>query len=132
MIGNMVMRPHHPSATMVTGRIHRMTELFAKLAPGATLEQARNELRTVYASMEKDHPDAYPDNGGYPIDAKMLRDQITFRARTVLLLLLAASGLGFIIACSNVANLILARTGRREGELSIRAPLRASTGALRR
>ena len=109
-----------------------MTELFGKLAPGATLDQARNELRTVYASMQKDHPEAYPDNGGYRIDARMLRDQITSGARTVLLVLLAASGLVFIIACSNVANLILARTVRREGELSIRAALGASTGALRR
>jgi putative ABC transport system permease protein len=132
IIGNLVISPHHLSATMVTGRIHRMTELFGKLAPGATLDQARNELRTVYATMEKDHPDAYPDNGGYRIDAKMLRDEITSGARTVLLVLLAASGLVFIIACSNVANLILARTVRREGELSIRAALGASTWALRR
>jgi len=132
IIGNLVVSPHHLSATMVTGRIHRMTELFGKLAPGATLEQARNELRTVYASMVKDHPDAYPDNGGYRIDARMLRDQITSGARTVLLVLLAASGLVFIIACSNVANLILARTVRREGELSIRAAMGASIWALRR
>jgi predicted permease len=132
IIGNIVTSPHHLSATMVTGRVHRMTELFGKLAPGATLDQARTELRTVYTSMQKDHPEAYPDNAGFRIDARMLRDQITSGARTVLLVLLAASGLVFIIACSNVANLILARTVRREGELSIRAALGASTWALRR
>src|SRR6202050_4982072 len=132
IIANLVTSPHHLSATMVTGRVHRMTELFGKLAPGATLDQARTEMRTVYASMVKDHADAYPDNGGYRIDAKMLRDEITSGARTVLLVLLVASGLVFIIACSNVANLILARTVRREGELSIRAALGASTWALRR
>jgi putative ABC transport system permease protein len=132
IIGNMVVSPHHLSATMVTGRVHRMTELFGKLAPGATLEQARGELLTAYASMEKDHAEAYPANGNFRIETRMLRDEITSGARTVLLVLLAASGLVFIIACSNVANLILARTVRREGELSIRAALGASTFALRR
>jgi len=132
ILGNLVISPHHLSATMVTGRVHRMTELFGKLAPGVTLEQARTELRTVYASMQKDHAEAYPDNGGFHIEARMLRDQITSGARTVLLVLLAASALVFIIACSNVANLILARTVRREGELSVRAALGASTAALRR
>jgi putative ABC transport system permease protein len=132
IIANVVTSSHHLSATMVTGRVHRMTELFGKLAPGATLDQARAELRTVYATMQRNHPEAYPDNGGYRIASRMLRDQITSGARTVLLVLLAASGLLFIIACSNVANLILARTVRREGELSIRAALGASTSALRR
>src|SRR6202034_3645632 len=132
IIANLVMTPHHLSATMVTGRVHRMTELFGKLAPGATLDQARNELRATYASMKKGHPDAYPDNFGYQINARMLRDEITSGARTVLLVLLAASALVFIIACSNVANLILARTVRRESELAIRAALGASTWALRR
>src|SRR5215475_12457822 len=117
IIANIVTSPHHLSATMVTGRIHRMTELFGRLAPGVTLDQARAELQSVYGTMIKEHPEAYSPKADFQISAKPLRDEITSGARTVLLILLAASGLVFIIACSNVANLILARTVRREGEL---------------
>src|SRR4029453_9319950 len=51
IVANVVTSPHHLSATMVEGRVHRMTELFARLAPGATLESARAELQAVHASM---------------------------------------------------------------------------------
>ena len=132
IIANVVTSPHHLSATMVTGRIHRMTELFGRLAPGATLEQAREELKVAHTAMMRDHPEAYSPKANMQISAVRLRDQVTSKAKTVLWLLLAASLLVFIIACSNVANLILARTIRREGELAIRAALGASTGALRR
>jgi len=132
IVANVVTSPHHLSATMVTGRVHRMTELFGRLAPGATLDQARAELKTVFSAMVKQHPEAYSPSGHSQISAVALRDQITSRAKTVLLVLLAASGLIFVIACSNVANLILARSVRREGELAMRAALGASTGALRR
>ena len=132
IIANVVTSPHHLSATMVTGRVHRMTELFGRLAPGVDLEQARAELRTVYGAMVKAHPEAYSPKAHGRIDAVRLRDQITSRARTVLVVLLAAAVLIFVIACSNAANLILARTVRREGELAVRAALGASTGGLRR
>ncbi len=82
--------------------------------------------------MLKQHPEAYSPKADIRIEAVRLRDQITSRARTVLWVLLAASLLVFVIACSNVANLILARTVRRENELAIRAALGASSAALRR
>jgi putative ABC transport system permease protein len=132
LMANVVTSPHHLSATMVTGRMHRMTELFGRLAPGVGLETARAELRTVYASMVKEHPEAYSAKADSHIEAVRLRDRITSRARPVLLILMAASVLVFIVACSNVANLILARTVRREGELAIRAALGANASALRR
>ena len=131
IIANVVTSPHHLDATMVDGRVHRMTELFGRLAPGVDLDAARAELRVVHGAILKEHPEAYPQKADFRIQAVPLRDQITSPARTVLLVLLAASGLIFIIACSNVANLILARSVRREGELAIRAALGAGSRALR-
>ena len=132
IIANVVTSPHHLDATMVEGRVHRMTDLFGRLAPGTDLDTALAELRAVHSSVVKQHPEAYTARADFRIDAVRLRDQIISPARTVLLVLLAASALVFIVACSNVANLILARSVRRQGELAIRAALGASAGALRR
>ena len=126
IIANVVTSPHHLDATMVEGRVHRMTELFGRLAPGANLDSALAELRTVHGAMIKAHPEAYQAQADYRIEARSLRDQIISPAKTILLILLAASGLVFIVACSNVANLILARSVRRQGELAVRAALGAS------
>src|SRR5918996_363807 len=132
LMANIVTSPHHLAATMKTGREHRMTELFGRLAPGAALESARAELQAAHAAIVSAYPEAYSKKADFRISAVRLRDQITSQARTVLLVLLAASALVFVIACSNVANLILARSVRRESDLAIRAALGASSGALRR
>jgi putative ABC transport system permease protein len=132
IIANVVTSPHHLSATMVTGREHRMTEVFARLSPGATLDASRAELSTAYAAIRSAHPEVYKPEDHYTIAATRMHDQINARANTILWILFAASGLLFVIACSNVANLVLARTVRRESELAVRSALGASTSVLRR
>ena len=109
-----------------------MTELFGRLAPGATLEAARAELSSVHASMMRQYPQSYPARARVQLQVRTLRDQLASPAQAVLLVLLAATAVVFVIACSNVANLILARSVRRESELAVRAALGASRGALRR
>jgi predicted permease len=132
LIGNIVTSPHHLSATMVTGREHRMTEVFARMAPAASFEGTRQELLSAYSSIKEDHREAYPAQAGFAVRVVPLREQLTSNARTVLIVLFAAALLIFVIACSNVANLILARTIRRDSELAVRAALGAHTSALRR
>jgi predicted permease len=132
IIANVVTSPHHLGAMMEEGRTHRMTDLFGRLAPDASIESARAELIAVHAAMMREHPEAYAPEANIQLSVKKLRDQIAAPARTILLLLLAAAAVVFVIACSNVANLILARSVRREGELAVRAALGAGPGALRR
>jgi putative ABC transport system permease protein len=132
IITNIVTSPHHLSATMVTGRSHRMTEVFGRLAPGASFDSANAELHTVYAGMLLAHPDAYKPSEHYTLTVNRIHDQINSNANTILWVLFAASALLFIIACSNVANLVLARAVRREPELALRSALGATTSVLRR
>jgi len=132
LIANVVTSPHHLSATMQAERWHRMTELFGRLAPGATLEGARAELTAAHAAMMRANAKDYPAAARVGLRVTTLSDQLASPARNILLLLLAAAAVVFIIACSNVANLILGRSVRREAELAVRAALGAGRGALRR
>ena len=78
------------------------------------------------------HPEVYKSSDHFTIDLSRMHDQINSRANTILWVLFAAAALLFVIACSNVANLVLARTVRRESELAVRSALGGSTAALRR
>ena len=129
---NMVISPHHVSATMVEGRTHRMTEMLGRLTPGATVEQARGEVTAIYARMQQDHTDAYDPGSHYRVSVIPFRQAIGERARLTLLLLMGASLFVLVISAANVVNLTLMRGLRRGHELVLRAALGAGVLRLRR
>src|SRR3954471_19104772 len=129
---NMVNSEHHVSATMVTGRTHRMTEMIARLKPGATVEQARAEVAMIAARAHKDHPESYDAASHYTVKLTPFKEVLGQNARTTLWLLIGAAAFVLVIACANVANLTLMRSIRREHEVVVRAALGAGTARLRR
>ena len=131
-LANMVISPHHLSALMVEGREHRMTEMIARLAPGATLKQARNEVAAVYARMQRDNKATYDTGSHYRVAVIPFKDALGEKARLTLWLLMGAAAFVMIISAANVANLTLMRGVRREHELVVRAALGAGAGRLRR
>ena len=128
---NMVNSAHHVSATMVQGRTHRMTEMIARLAPTASVEQAQKEVADITRRVHADHPEAYDKNAGYKVTLTPFREVLGQKAKTTLWLLMGAAAFVLIIACANVANLTMMRGVRREQELVVRAALGAGTGRLR-
>jgi predicted permease len=129
---NMSVSEHHLSAFMVEGRTHRMTEIVARLAPGATLDQARTEVAAVHARMQADFKDAYDPASHFRIAVIPFKEVLGERARMTLWLIMGAAAFVMITTCANVANLTLMRGVRREHELVVRAALGAGTVRLRR
>lgn len=122
--------PTRSSQRFIANRRARMMTAFARLKPGVPLEQAQADLSTIASRLEREHPDAYPKAAGYGIGVAALQDDLTRRARTTFLVLLGAAGFVLLIACANVANLLLARLLKLERELAIRAALGARKARL--
>jgi predicted permease len=129
---NMVISEHHLSASMVESRTHRMTEMVARLAPGASVERAKSEVEAVYARMQRDYTEAYDPGSHYRVAVIPFREVLGERARLTLWLLMGAAAFVMIISAANVANLTLMRGIRREHELVVRAALGAGVARLRR
>ncbi len=129
---NMVVSKHHLSAQMVTGRTHRMTEIIARLAPGATVQEARNEVSAVYARMQRDYKESYDPGSHYRVAVIPFTQAIGERARLTVWLLMGAALFVMIIAAASVTNLTLMRGVRREQELVARAALGSGVARLRR
>jgi putative ABC transport system permease protein len=124
--------PTRSSEAFKANRRRRMMIAFARLKPGVKLDQAQADLSVVASQIERANPDVYPTQRGYAMSAVPLRDDLTKTARTTFFVLLGGAGFVLLIACANVANLMLARLLRLEREMAVRAALGASKGRLLR
>ncbi len=118
--------PSPASKEMREGRTLVWLQVIGRLKPGVTLAQAQSELERINTDIVR----AFPNQKGYGVNVADYREQIVGRIKPVLLALVGAVGFVLLIACTNVANLLLARASTRAREVALRAALGAGHGRI--